>query len=253
MKHVSWPTLLVLAFAVACSDSPETPGAADAGVVPPTPDAAVAPAVIKILPLGDSLTLGFGSGEDGTGSEPGYRLRLWQRLADAGISVDFVGSQSNGPSQLPDKDHEGYNGYAVAQVGDMAGPALDAFAPDIILLLAGTNDQIEFVPPTQPPAGAAADFEQLLQDIHARQPGVHIIAGQVIPLTHNATGVEEYNALLPAIVDRQRTMGVNVRLVNHFAIGEGMLSTDGIHPTQAGYDAMADIWLPAVLAAIDEL
>jgi lysophospholipase L1-like esterase len=154
---------------------------------------------------------------------------------------------------MVDRDHEGYNGYAVAQVGEVASPAIDAYSPDLVVLLAGTNDQIEFVPPSQPPADAAADFEALIEGLDMQQPGIQIVAGQVIPLTYNDEGVSEYNALLPAIIARQQERGVNVRLVDHYAIGESSLSTDGIHPTQTGYDAMADIWLPAVLEAIDEL
>ena len=54
------------------------------------------PSVIRILALGDSLTLGYGSGVEGTGSEPGYRLQLHQLLIAEEISIDFVGSQNNG-------------------------------------------------------------------------------------------------------------------------------------------------------------
>jgi len=253
MKRAATGFAISLVLAAAGCSSDEPAATADASPIVGNVDATVTPAVIRILPLGDSLTLGYGSGQEGAGSEPGYRMHLRELLVDAGISVDFVGTQANGPAALADNEHEGYNGYAVAQVGEVAGPAIDAHAPDIILLLCGTNDQIEFVPPSQPPAGAAADFERLLEQLHARQPGVQIIAGKVIPLSFNDEGVSAYNDLLPAIVDRQRKSGVNVRLVDHYAIGEDALSSDGIHPTQVGYDAMAEVWLPAVLEAVADV
>ena len=37
-----------------------------------------------------------------------------------GVDFDFVGTQSSGPMDMEDRDHEGYNGYAVAQVGEVA-------------------------------------------------------------------------------------------------------------------------------------
>ncbi len=209
-------------------------------------DDAGPPGPVRILALGDSLTLGFGSGEEGEGSEGGYRLGLAERLSADGIAFDFVGSRQNGPARLIDRDHEGYNGYAVAQIAEITNVAIDAYAPDVILLLAGTNDQITFVPPSQPPEGAAADLRALLAQIEARRPDVQVIVGQVIPLTHNAEGVRAYNALLPGVIEGARSEGMNVRLVDLYAIGEESLSSDGIHPTVEGYDRMAEIWYAAL-------
>jgi lysophospholipase L1-like esterase len=205
---------------------------------------------VRILPLGDSLTLGYGSAVDGAGTEPGYRLRLLTRLREAGHAIDMVGSQSNGPAALDDRDHEGHNGFAVPQIAELADDAIDDFQPDIVLLMAGTNDQIELFPPSQPPADAAADMEALVARLHDRRAGMQIILAQLIPLNLNDAGVVAYNALLPGIVDRQRARGVSIELVDMYQIGQGALSSDGIHPTQAGYDAMADIWYQAVSSAL---
>lgn len=37
-----------------------------------------------------------------------------------------------------------------------------------------------------------------------------------------------------------------MRLVDLYAIGEESLSSDGIHPTVAGYDRMAGLWYAAL-------
>jgi lysophospholipase L1-like esterase len=238
--------------AASLADATTPPADATAG----SPDATSGDggaAAVRILPLGDSLTLGYGSGSEGTGSEGGYRIHLAELLDEAGIAFDFVGSQSNGPASLADQDHEGYNGYSVGQVAEITNAALDSYQPDVVLLMAGTNDQITFVPPSQPPADAAADLELLIEQIDTRLAGVQIIVAQVIPLSFNDVGITEYNALIPAIVADLSEQGINVRLVDMYAIGTASLSGDGIHPTAAGYDLMADIWSPAVLAAIADL
>src|SRR5438477_7028467 len=46
---------------------------------------------VRVMPLGDSIT----NGETTPG---GYRINLWQRVVNGGYTVDFVGSQSNGPA-----------------------------------------------------------------------------------------------------------------------------------------------------------
>lgn len=52
-----------------------------------------------IMPLGDSIT-------DGIFVPGAYRIKLWENITNAGYKVDFVGSLSNGPAELGDKDHE---------------------------------------------------------------------------------------------------------------------------------------------------
>src|SRR4051794_32872398 len=54
---------------------------------------------LRIMPLGDSIT--WGGGAPGHDS---YRTDLYNRLATAGLDVDFVGSQHSGTG--PDRDNE---------------------------------------------------------------------------------------------------------------------------------------------------
>jgi len=54
------------------------------------------------MPLGDSIT-------DGMNVAGGYRIKLWESIKSAGANVDFVGSMSNGPASLTDKNHEGHS------------------------------------------------------------------------------------------------------------------------------------------------
>lgn len=90
---------------------------------------------IKIMPLGASATDGF--------SFPGgYRIDLWNSFVAQNLSVDFVGSLSNGPSSLGDKDHEGHSGSRIDQIASSVDEWLNAQQPDVITLLIGANDII---------------------------------------------------------------------------------------------------------------
>jgi lysophospholipase L1-like esterase len=242
----------VVTMTAACGSSASSPDAPDAPDAPPA-DATTEPAAVRVLPLGDSLTLGYGSATAGAGTEAGYRARLVTLLLEAEIPFDLVGAQSHGPDALVDRDHEGHNGNVVAQIAEHAAAATSSYAPDVVLLMAGTNDQIDFVPGSQPPEGAAEDLEALIEQLEDAAPGVQIIVAQLIPMTLNDEGIVAYNALIPGIVERQRERGVHVRMVDMYGIGVDALSSDGIHPTLAGYDAIADIWFPALTAAIAEL
>src|SRR5690606_20101241 len=64
---------------------------------------------VRIMPLGDSIT-------DGLTVPGGYRIDLWQKLVADGYTIDFVGSQSNGPASLGDRDHEGHSGWRIDQI-----------------------------------------------------------------------------------------------------------------------------------------
>src|ERR1700754_4804927 len=64
---------------------------------------------VRIMPLGDSIT-------DGLTVPGGYRISLWPKLNTTTTKIDFVGSLSNGPSQLGDHDHEGHSGWRIDQL-----------------------------------------------------------------------------------------------------------------------------------------
>jgi hypothetical protein len=62
--------------------------AASVVVAGSTPARAESNGGVRIMPLGDSIT-------DGLNTPGGYRIGLWQRLANAGRLTDFVGSVSH--------------------------------------------------------------------------------------------------------------------------------------------------------------
>ena len=111
------------------------------------------PSPIKIMPLGDSITLGYNRASVKRYCEIGYRYRLYDRLINAGYNADFVGDEKNPkdptyeldceslgyPSNF-DRDHEGYIGKHAYDLVDEINDKLNAYQPHVILLHIGTND-----------------------------------------------------------------------------------------------------------------
>ncbi len=72
--------------------------------------------VIRIMPLGDSIT-------DGVGAAGGYRLPLYNLLTQANYTVDYVGSmRDNGAPDMPFADMDGQPSGNAGQGGSASGP-----------------------------------------------------------------------------------------------------------------------------------
>ncbi|MGI5238136.1 ricin-type beta-trefoil lectin domain protein [Dactylosporangium sp. CA-139066] len=189
---------------------------------------------VKIMPLGDSIT-------DGYNVPGGYRIQLWQRLAAGGYLTDFVGSGSNGPSNLGDHDHEGHSGWRIDQIDANIVGWLQAYAPRTILLHIGTNDMNQ----NYDIANAPARLSALIDKIRANDPTVELFVAQITPESDPTleSRVQAYNAAIPGIVAQK---GSHTHLVDmHSAITTADLA-DGVHPNAGGYNKMGDRWFSAL-------
>jgi lysophospholipase L1-like esterase len=211
-----------------------------------------------ILPLGDSIT-------DGYSTPGGYRIKLYQ---DFGSNVQFMGSESNGPSNLPDKHNEGHSGYRIDQIdGDLNGlvsssPAPDtnnggywltggngtgrgAIDPQYVLLHIGTNDASQGATP----ALMESRLTQLLTDLKTDLPGSQVIVASLIPRTDSSADElveEQYNEAMPSLVAE---MGANFHFLDmHDVINPNTDLADGVHPNIEGYNKMADAWYSEIQA-----
>jgi lysophospholipase L1-like esterase len=216
--------------------------------------------VPKVLLLGDSNTLGFEF--SGNRAEfDGYRAELWQRLADAGAWVDYVGERQNGPNRLQDADHQGIGGLTARALQSDAGRIATAFQPDVVVLMIGTNDALQF--------GAAAqqqtpsDILAVLRAIHDAAPSAQIMLVKPPPIDasiyterfpHITFAADAPAALatitsaFPEIVAAAQREGIPVSLVD---AGLSVSSlADGIHPSTAGYATLADAIFHEVLPLV---
>ena len=203
------------------------------------PAAAPAAAPLKIMPLGASITWGTAS-TDGNG----YREELRKHLVtDAGLAVDYVGSQQSGTAA--DNDNEGHPGYRIDQVAAGADGWLAAYHPDVVLLNAGTNDTIQNYDLPNAPARLRALIDQIIAD----EPAVTVVFSTLVPskdATNNAR-VQAFNAQLPAIAQAEAAAGKKVRLADlNSTLTTADIGDDGIHPTDAGYVKLANLWYAAL-------
>jgi lysophospholipase L1-like esterase len=208
-------------------------------VTTPGPTSTPGPNVTKkIMPLGDSIT-------DGVFTPGGYRIKLWSNVENAGKQIDFVGSLSNGPSSLPDKNHEGHSGWRIDQLDTNINGWMDQYQPDIVLLHIGTND----ITQNYDLANAANRVGSLVDKICAKLPsGGKVYVAQVIPISY-ASGDQAavtFNTQLASMVQTKKNSGKPVELVDmHSALTTSDLA-DQVHPNLTGYNKMADTWFNAI-------
>ncbi|MEU4688196.1 SGNH/GDSL hydrolase family protein [Actinoplanes sp. NPDC023714] len=200
--------------------------------------AAAGSGVVRIMPFGDSITVGTGSP-----GRNGYRIELQSRLAEAGLAFDFVGSQTTGTSR-GDADHEGHGGWTIDQLAVDADVWVAAAKPDVVLLHAGTND----VTRLERPAVTAAKLSRLIDRVRSGAPRAAIfvstIVGTAVPAEDLAN--RAFNRLIPGVVAGK---DANVHLVDQASVA-GLDLYDNHHPNGFGYSKMAYAWYRAMRATL---
>jgi hypothetical protein len=206
-----------------------------------------ADAVVKIMPLGDSITRGGTAADTPYAS---YRYYLDESLRASGYSVDFVGSLSSGFTKFVfDQQHDGHGGYTTGMmVGNASFSPLRSWlaaspTPDIVLLHAGTNDAVLGVPL----AARLQNVESIVGILRQKNPRVRVMVAKIIPTadaTRNAQQIAPFNAALPALAARLSTASSPVAVVDLAAGYDGVADNqpDGIHPKTTGERKMAAAW-----------
>lgn len=189
---------------------------------------------VRVMPLGDSIT-------DGTQVPGGYRIGLWQRLASGRYTIDFVGSQFNGPGNLGDHDHEGHLGWRVDQIDANVAGWARTYNPRTVLLHIGTNDVLQ----NYNLSSAPQRLSTLIDHITTALPDADVLVATLIPLANSGqeAAARTYNATIPGIV---QSKGQRVHLVDMHAQLTTADLVDGVHPTAGGYDKMAAAWYAAL-------
>ncbi|MFI1773674.1 SGNH/GDSL hydrolase family protein [Thalassobellus citreus] len=100
--------------------------------------------VIKIMPIGNSITAGEHYKFPALEERTGYRKELYEMLIKDGYNVDFVGSQNHGIRPKESKNWydwncEAYPGWKIPDISKQIEIALPVYKPDILLVHVGTN------------------------------------------------------------------------------------------------------------------
>ena len=189
-----------------------------------------------------------------------YRLQLFHLSLMNNKKLTFVGSHESGPATVDNvafpKKQEGHSGWTIADGGgrdglqDMVAGWLAATPPHIITLMIGTND----VDISLDLANAPKRLGTLIDTIATAAPKALIVVAQIVPSRKDDENKrdETYNAAIPALVKARADAGKHVILVDmygaytkHADYKTSLLAND-LHPTDAGYATMADVWWAAV-------
>ncbi len=187
-----------------------------------------------IMPLGDSIT-------DGITVAGAYRIKLWANITNAGRKVDFVGSMSNGPTELGDKNHEGHSGWRIDQIDANINTWMTTYKPKIVLLHIGTND----ISQKYDLNNAPNRLSSLIDKICAKLPSDgKLYVAKVIPISY--ADVRTYNSQVAQVVQNKASQGKPVFVVDMYSAVTTADLADGVHCTRTGYDKMADVWYNAI-------
>jgi lysophospholipase L1-like esterase len=143
------------------------------------------------------------------------------------------------------KNNEGHSGWTIAQVaGLVPSPAFNT-VPHIVLLMIGTND----VYAASGQAAMPTRLGSLMDMISAAAPNALLVVAKITPLANagSSATIKSYNDAIPGLVQSRAAAGKHVMLADmNTGFTSSMLSSDGVHPNQSGYDFMGDTWYSAI-------
>jgi len=222
---------------VACGGGSGAPSTPVATATPLSP-----PRAIRIMPIGDSIT-------QGNTETDSYRRPLWRLFQQAGLSVDFVGSQrenNGGPPPSPDfdLDHEGHWGWRADEVLGVIEASARSHQPDVALVHLGSNDVFA----GQDDAGTLSELAGIVERLRAANPAVKVLLAQLIPTSRPGQDarIARLNAAIPGLAARLATPASPVVAVDQYSgFDPGRDTRDGTHPNAAGESKMAERWFAA--------
>lgn len=182
------------------------------------------PNQIEMMFLGDSIVAGYPT-------RSGFRGKIARALK--GRPVSFVGP-------FEDEDglrHAGFVGHTIASMREHL-PALLSYRPDVLVVSAGGNGL-----PDTPASVIGEDMRKLVLAFLER--GTRVIYASLIPDVRNfGAAIAAYNAAIRASVEGlPRTKIIDMGRAAGPATVESPLFSDDAHPSDLGYEAMADEFL----------
>ncbi len=217
---------------------------------------------LQIMLLGDAIT----ASEEGRRS---YRYYLWRRLVDEAIEFDFIGTQHlnhGGEGYWPryrnlefDRDHEAHRDWRIDHIvnGKDGQPErgrlenwLDAYTPDIAVVMLGTHDVLQ----GKETQWAEREMRRVIELLRADNDQIAILVVVPPPVKQeNAALIEPLAEAYSEIAERDNTVSSPIRLVDLTRVFEPdrHLAYDGVQPNDAGERLIA-AQVAASLLLLDE-
>jgi lysophospholipase L1-like esterase len=199
---------------------------------------------LKVMALGDSVTVGTGSSHGG-----GYRAPFWERMRDAGVEVDMVGGKVGGPETF-DNRHQGYAQMPLHELSAGIHDKLRTFEPDVVMLLQGTDETREG---SFSPHAFAANLEVMIDRIFTARPAARLLIGTLPPTKFGRSqgARRAVNELLRRTVRERAERGQAVLLVDIYArLDATREMADANHPNDAGYERIGEAFADALLGVL---
>jgi len=199
----------------------------------------------KVMPFGESTTVG----------PPAYRKKFCDLAIADGLSIDMIGPNSDGPGLSYDGDNAGFIGITCSLLIDKLYSDCNGYSPDIVLLLEGTNDcgwNYQYFTDGHP---IIDELSLLIDSISLKYPNALIFVGSIPPMASTSYayfGVAKanaaiYNEAMPGMIAAKAASGKKVHFVDARSLSiQTDISSDSIHPNQAGYDKMAVLFYNAI-------
>jgi lysophospholipase L1-like esterase len=169
--------------------------------------------------------------------------------------IDFVGGQTqawtsaggltNPPNFDFDQDHEGHAGWRADQIADSVGGWAAVNTPDIVLLMAGTNDLIE----GQSVNSTLNDIGRIIDNLRGINPNVRILVAQVPPdFASNSVNnaIDQLNSQLPGYIQNKSTGASPLTVVDQNSGFNSGDSQEGLHTNSSGDQKLANNWFDAL-------
>jgi lysophospholipase L1-like esterase len=253
-------TALIVAFASGCSTSPTAPTATSASAivatvsqepppVPPRLDPLPPPPALggtRFVAFGDSITCGSFSSFSDIRFPCESLTHSYPALAQSSLRQTF-------PLQAAALRiiNEGVPGEGAFQGRDRIRTILTTYQPDGLLLLEGINDMNI----GRSPAATAADVVAIID--MARTYNVTVLLGlmpqtypsvypgETQPRPQSAEQIVPFNNELRRLTAGMQNVHI-VDLYSRFGTNRSLMGADGLHPTEAGYERMAQTFVQAI-------
>lgn len=206
---------------------------------------------VKIMPLGNSVTLGTG------GSTPlhGYRNTLYDLLEGDGINFNFVGQFADDDGSF-DGDHQGIAGMRADSLVNLIDDYLTAEPAEMVILHIGTND-VAGLGSVNP---VFDNIENVVDAIYIFDENIKIVLCSLTPRNDTPTResvTSDLAARIRDLVDEKKADGYKIwfadiynAFVSNGNWAQDYMSADGFHPKNPGYEVMGNALFPVVKLAL---
>lgn len=234
--------------------------------------------LIKIMPVGNSITAGEHYHLPPMEERTGYRKMLYEKLDSAGFNVDFVGSTGHGKREQGadwyDWNSESYPGWKINDIADTVLKTLPLFQPDILLVHVGTNGKEWDIKPAQ-----LMDFLDGVDSFGADNgKKITVLLALIMNFFEaSSADVPVFNSTIKEMIPARQDKYIRIVLVD-MEHGAGIDYSDHLpdpasaynggdmwgrqhpdipydfaHPNDRGYRKMADQWFKVLVPVLEDM